>query len=587
MGILKDIVHAAGVVKDDSELAASARRKIMRWTDSDRIRFVNGLPQKLGGWEPHSATTFNGLCRGLIGWQDANSVARIGIGTHKKLYAAESDTFLNLTPIRKTSSLTDPFSVTDGDATVTVADTAHGASVGDFVEVSGASAVGGITPDGNYEVATVPDADSFTIEHSSAATSTVSGGGGSVTVEYEIAVGRQSGAQGSGYGVGTYGSGTYGSARDTYIVLPPRTWSLDNWGQYLVACPRGGSIYQWQLSPSARAAVVSNAPTNNTGIFVTEDKILVALGAGGDKMRVEWCDRDGITTWTPSDQNTAGGRTLTGGSEILFGMRTRAGNLLFTDASVWSMIPLVGQDVFGFNQVAAGAAGIIGPRAAADVNGAAFWMGVGDFYQYDGVVRPIRNSKDIRRFVLDAVVTLQKDKCFCFVNTQFSEIWWLYATGTEIDRYVKVNWDDWSWDVGTLARTAGIDKQVFPYPIMAGTDGVLYAHETGVDDDEAAMNEYIVSSPFQIGEGGTNFDILAIIPDFKTLTGEGTLTLITREYPQKAAVETSAGTIDSTTESLHPVASGRQAAYKWATSATGTNWRLGVMRFEIQPAGTR
>jgi len=206
MGLLKNVSFAAGVVKDDTELAAAKRSGGIRWIDSDRIRFVNKLPQKIGGWAKYVTAAFDGKCRGLLSWQDNNSVARVGVGTHKKLYALEGGAFTNITPIRATSALTDPFSVASGSTVVTVTDTAHGAAVGDFVEISGASAVGGITVDGNYDIKSVVDSDTYTIEHSSAAGSTASGGG-SVTVEYEVAVGAADAGKGYGYGVGGYGQG--------------------------------------------------------------------------------------------------------------------------------------------------------------------------------------------------------------------------------------------------------------------------------------------------------------------------------------------------------------------------------------------
>jgi len=586
MGLLKDVSFAAGVVKDDTERAVSGRRGGIRWTDSDRIRFVNKLPQKIGGWEKYVSNTFDGKCRGLMAWQDNNSAVRIGVGTHKKLYALEGQSFTNITPIRATSALTDPFSVTSGSATVTVTDTAHAALVGDFVEISGASAVGGITVDGNYDVKTVVDADTYRIEHSSAASSTASGGG-SVTIEYEIAVGGADAGQGYGYGVGGYGQGTYGTARTEYIVIPPRTWSVDQWGQFMVACPRNGNIYEWQLNSNTRAVIISNAPTSNIGMFVTEEKHMVALGAGGNKMKVEWCDQDDNTVWTPADTNTAGGRNLTGGSEILTGIRTRGTNLIFTDAAVWSMNFIAGDDVFGFNQVAAGASGIVSPSAAVEVDGIVFWMGLNDFYFYDGVVRRMPNSKDVRRFVFDNLTTIQKDKVYCGLNTAFSEIWWHYPTGTENDRYVKFNYDDRAWDVGSIARTAMLDRDIIGNPLMAGTDDYIYKHESTVNADGSAMNEFIKSSPFELGDGNNLVEIMSLLPDFKDLVGTITLTLYTRFYPHDTENTETGGSVTSSTTTVDTRASGRQVAVKISSSATGTSWRFGTLRMDLIEGGDR
>lgn len=246
-----------------------------------------------------------------------------------------------------------------------------------------------------------------------------------------------------------------------------------------------------------------------------------------------------------------------------------------------------GLDVMGFDQIAAGASGIIGPSAAVDFNGVIFWMGQNDFYLFDGSVKPIPHSNHIRQFVFENMAAAQKRKSFCVVNTLFREICWHYATGTEINRYVKVTLDGWAWDVGSLVRTAGMDKGIYSNPILAGSDGYLWNHESGVDDDTAAMNEFIKSAPVQIGDGDQVMDILSIIPDFKDLVGNVTLTLYTREYPQKAEETVVAGTVSNTTETLDPRASGRQAAIKISGVDVGNDWRFGSMAWEIQQGGKR
>ncbi len=578
---LAELSYKSGVVKDETELAGRPR-----WTDSDKIRFVRGLPQKLGGWIEQSSTTFVGVCRGLLSWLDAGGVARVAIGTNTKLYAREADTNVDITPFETSGSLTNPFTTTNGSAVVTVTHAAHTRLTDDTVHFSGAAAVGGITINGEYLVKTVPSSSTYTIEHSSSASSGASGGG-TVSYDYEIHVGFADATEGSGYGVGTYGASTYGTARDSFVLLPPRVWALDQWGQFLVACPRDGGIYEWQLDSSTRAVILANAPVNNFGIFVTAEKHLVALEPDGQKMRLEWSDMDDNTVWSPSDQNTAGGRTLTGGSELLFGLPSRGTNLLFTDASVWSMTFIGGQDVFGFQQEAAGASGIISPRAAVDVDGVVYWMGLNDFYYYDGTVRRIRNSKDIRRFVFDNLLSAQRTKCYAFANTLFSEIWFFYPISTEIGRYVKVNYDDWSWDIGTLVRTAGIDRDVFPNPIMAGADNLLYSHESGVDDAGAAIDCHIKGSPQEVMKGGRFVKISSIIPDFKDLAGVVKMTLFTREYPMDLEMETTVGFVAKVATKVDVRASGRQAALQISSDTVGAFWRHGNPKIEFDIGGTR
>lgn len=585
MGLLRNFAVEAGIVRDDTELAAKPR-----WTDSNRIRFVRGLAQKLGGWTRRTSLQYDGICRGMLAWLDNANVGRILLGTTEKLLVQQSQTLFDITPLRDSGTLAaNPFTTTAGSAIVTVADSNHGGIVGSRVIFAGAAAVGGITPDGEYVIQTA-ETNEYTIEHSSAATSSATGGGASVTYEYLINIGRVDATQGSGYGVGTYGTGTWGTPRTSFILLPPRTWTLDQFGQDVVACPRDGSIYRWQRDTNTRAQILANAPTENIGIMVTDERHLVALGAGGDKMKVEWASQDAPTVWSPSDQNTAGGRALVGGSEILFGLRTRGTNLIFTDASAWTMTFVGGLDVFGFRQVAAGASGIVSPRAACDVNGIVYWMGNNDFYFFDGRVRRIRRSKENRRFVFDNLNQQQKNKTFVFCNTLFSEIWWFYvsATATEIDRYIKVNYDTWDWDVGVLDRTAAIDLGVFPNPILAAPDRHLYDHESGVDAAGEPMNEYIRSSPIEISQGGQVVDIDSFMPDFKNLVGAVDVTLFTRYYPQGKEEQVDVGPVISGTEQLEPErASGRQASLRIGSDVLGTNWRLGAPKMEVTPGGER
>lgn len=585
MSTTKIINYKPGVVKDDTEIVARPR-----WADSDRIRFVGGLPQKLGGWAKRLSTAFLGACRGLVAWQDSNDYGRLGMGTHLKLYALEGNYFTNITPAASTGTLTDPFTTANGSTTVTVAHTGHARATGDYVEFSGADAVGGITVDGNYAV-TVVDANSYTVEHSASATSDASGGG-SVDYTYEIAIGREDAGQGYGYGIGGYGEETYGDARTTgYIVLPPRTWSLDQWGQDLLALPRNGNLYRWQRDSAVRAAIESNAPTSNTAMFVTDEQHCVLLGAGGSKMEVDWCDQSDITNWTASDTATAGSRVLTGGSQLLAGLRVRGTNLILGDGAVWTMTFIGGVNPFGFDQVAGGAHGVVGPNAVVEVGGIGYWLSPAGFMQYDGAVGFMPNQNTIRRFVLDNLTTLQKAKVYAFYNSLYNEIWWLYPTGSENDRYVKFSLDDQCWDVGSLSRTAAVDKGIFSYPMMTGADSgsseYLYDHESGNDADGAAMNEYIVGSPVLIADGDTSVEVMGMLLDFKTLTGTIQVSVLTRHNPQGSQTEETEQDATSSDEILDFRAEGRLAAIKIKSSATGTDWATGSFPLLIEPGGRR
>lgn len=583
MGLLKEVRFKAGIVAGHTDLTARPH-----WTDSDRMRFIRGRPHKIGGWIKYISTSFVGKARGMIGWADNTNELWLAFGTNEKLYAVQGDDLYNITPLRDSGTLgLDPFTTTASSMQVSVAHTAHGVIAGDHVFFTGATAVGGITIDGEYTVTSVTDANTYVITHSTAATSSATGGGAAVDYEYEINIGAEDGVLGRGWGVGGYGQETYGTPRSTFVLIAPRIWTIDQWGQNIVAAHINGNVYDWTRNTAARAQLIANAPTGNLGIFITEEQHLVVYGAGGVKMRIDWSDQSDYTTWTPSDQNTAGSRTLTGGSKIVGAIRTRGTNLVLTDSSVWAMTFLGGLDVFGFRQLSAGSTGLRAQHAICEIGGVVYWMGIGDFYYYDGVIRTVPNSTDIRDFVLDNIDDTQADKIFCSVNSAFHEIWWFYPTSGENSRYVKFNYFEKVWDVGALSRTTGIDIGLVPNPILAGGNNFLYQHETGTDDDGSAMNEYIVSAPFMIGDGNRVVEVLSLQPDIGNQSGSVHATLLTRYYPQDSEEQRTVGEITTATTKLDVRASGRVAKVQFAGQDAGTNWNLGVVLLEMVPGGER
>ena len=227
-----------GVVKDETVTASEGT-----WTDTDKVRFRLGGLENIGGWESAISTSFNGVCRGLHAWSDLKGSPQLGIGTNTKLYAFSGGGLYDITPTRAWVTLTNPFSTTISTATVTVSHTAHGASIGDAVRFTGASAVGGLTITGEYTVTSVTDSDHYVITAAGTATSTAGPGGGTVIAQYLLPVGLQNGTGGLGYGTGTYGTGTYGSP--SLSSFEPRTWAITNWGQNGIFNYPGGAIYEW------------------------------------------------------------------------------------------------------------------------------------------------------------------------------------------------------------------------------------------------------------------------------------------------------------------------------------------------------
>lgn len=593
---LTKIPFQAGIFKDDTPLAAEGR-----WVDADKVRFVRGLPQTIYGWERALSDTnsvegsvggiLSGICRGIHAWADNGGDKHCAFGTHTHLIVMRDGVNYGVTPVDASGTLgTDPLDTTDGSAIVTVSDTAHGRSVGDRVAFSGATAVGGITVDGAYTVATVPNADSYTIVHSSAATATASGGGSSVAYTYYLPVGLANGTGGQGYGTGTYGTDTYGTASN--VAYFPRTWSLDNWGEHLIANPRGGTIYAWQLSTSAPAAAIAQAPATVTCCFVTPERILVAAGcsdSGGtfDPLLLRWSGQEDNTEWTPSLANQAGDFRLSVGSRIVRGLAGRGENLIWTDEALFAMRYLGDPGlVFGFTLLGAGC-GLIGPNAAVVKDGVAYWLSrSGQFYVYAGGGAPRQIPCPVRRHVFDNLSFVQADKVFCGANSAFSEIWWLYPDrrdGNEVSRYVLYSTTEGTWSVGRFDRTAWVDAGVFDYPIAAASDGKVFFHEKGHLADGGPLAYRLESAPFDLGDGDTLMRVNGAVPDFEDLLGGLALTFLGRRYPQAASTETSSGPhpVTAATPKIDFRLTARQAAVRIEAADVPAFMRLGALRLDL------
>lgn len=563
------------------------------WKDVDRVRFRNGFPEKIGGWLKQAGLdTFIGTARGVVDWQAISTFTKyIAFGTSKKLYVMTGGMIYDITPLRESGQLTNPFTTTINSPTVGVADVGHGLSVGHYVNFNNASAVGGITVDGNYIVATVVDVDNYTITHTSNATSTAGPGGGTVDYGYEIAPGVDDSVAGLGYGIGTYGSGTYGTARSV-SQTQARTWSLDTWGEDLIACHVSGSIYVWDSSvgPATSATLIAAAPTNNLSAFVsTENRHLIALGAGSDPLLVQWCHQEDYNTWTSTITNTAGDRRLDVGSKIITWAKIRGSHLIFTDAFVYSMQFAGPPYTFTFSPLG-DSGGIRGPNAVHVYEGIAYWMGEKEFYVYDGAVQVLPCS--VATKVFGDINSTQNAKVWGTIDRAFREVWWLYTSedATENDRYVVYNIDEKTWYYGTMDRTILVgDSDIFELAYGFSPDGYIYDHNYGVDDDVTAMSAYVETGDIELDPNGTFFQHLSkYVPDFQRLTGSVDVTFSGKRYPQDTATVTSGPhSITSTTKFVNPRMRVRQMSMKIQSSDLGDDWRSGIVRLDLLPHGKR
>jgi hypothetical protein len=395
--------------------------------------------------------------------------------------------------------------------------------------------------------------------------------------------GSASGTATTGYGYSTYGTLAYGTARpDTGTITPATTWSMDTWGEYLVACSNAdGKLYEWQLgfTTPTLAAVITNAPTSNKALLVTQERILFALGAGGNPRKVQWCDQENNTTWTPAADNQAGDYELATPGTLLAGKRVKGVNLLFTDVDVHTAQYVGAPFVYGFEKAGSGC-GLISAQSVAAIDTAAIWMSKSGFWMYDGYVKPL--PSDVSDYVFGNMNFNQASKVYAVHNSQFGEIWWYYPSSqsNENDSYVTFNYRENHWNIGSLARTAGTDAGVFVSPLMVSTDGYIYEHEVGFAYDSASL--YAESGPVQLGNGDNIMSVRQVVPDEQTL-GEAVVSFKTRNYPTGTQSTFGPYTAANPTDVRFAA---RQVNVK-VTGAVLADWRIGVMRLDAVPSGKR
>lgn len=392
--------------------------------------------------------------------------------------------------------------------------------------------------------------------------------------------GRADATTAGGYGGGTYGTGAYGTPRlDTTAIQDASVWTLDTWGEYLVGCMADdGDIYEWTLNTAVAAAAVTNAPTARA-IVVTEERFLMALGAGGNPRKVQWSDQEANTTWTPAPANQAGDFELQTAGRLMCGKRVRGGTLLFTDVDVHLANYIGGTLVYGFDRISS-SSGIISQQACAVFDGRAVWMSQNGFWGFNGYVEPV--ACDVHDYVFSDLNRVQASKVYAVHNSQFGEVWWFYpsAASNEIDRYVIWNYRENHWSIGQLVRLCGTDRGAFNYPIMIGSDGTVYEHEAGFGYGSASL--YARSGPVELGSGDNVMTVRGMVPDERT-AGDVTVTFYVKPFPngdeETFGPYTAANPVDF-------LFTGRQVEVKYTGSALA-DWRVGTPRLDVVARGGR
>ena len=598
------------------------------WFDCNLVRFRKGRPEKFGGWEKLTTNTYLGTARALHSWISLEGTKFLGLGTHLKYYIEEGNNFNDVTPIRSTTSAGDvTFSASNGDATITVADTAHGAVKNDFVTFSGASSLGGnITAavlNQEYEIATIVNANSYTIEAKDTSGTTVTAnasdsgnGGSSVVGVYQVNVGLDVYVPSTGWGINGWGEGSFGEAAALSNTNQLRLWAHDNFGENLIINQRNGGIFRWVEANGTNTRATNLATTTGANLVPTKalqvltsevDRHLIVLGADPisgtsrtgvlDPMLIAFSDQENELDFEPLSTNTAGSLRLSSGSSIIGGVKARQEVLVWTDTALYSMQFVGPPFTFAVNLINEGT-GLIGPKAAVTTPSAVYFMSYNNFYFYNGSVNTLPCS--VHNYVFGDINLTQSFKIHAFTIKDKNEVGWFYcsSSSSEIDRYVIYNYAENLWFYGQLVRTAWLDSGIENYPRSVESP-YLFRQEIGFNDDGSPMtNVFIESSDFDLGDGEKFAFARRIIPDFKFIqdANNGSINVVvkTRNFPGDSLATNSTNEISSTTQQSHIRARARQMALRIESNDDATNdgnlsigWRLGATRIDIKTDGKR
>ena len=532
-----------------------------------------------------------------------------------------------------------------GCFSVTIADSSHGASTGDFVTYSGAASLGGniiaSMLNQEYQIENVIDANNYVIIAKSfssesitsatytniASTSSDSGnGGGSVVGAYQINSGASSANPLVGWGAAGWGAGAWGQGEADTEAL--RVWSQQNFGEDLIFAHRNGAIFYWDASDAGgnlntRAVGLttlsgaSNVPTVTNNLLVSDISRFVfcfgtnPLGSSAkDPMLIRWSDQEDATNWTPDATNQAGSLRLSRGTEIVSAQQSRQEVLVWTDSSVYSLQYVgAGSGVWSATLVGEQTS-IASQNSVAYANGVSYWMGKDKFYKYDGRVQTLRC--DLRKYIFTDFNDLQYVQVFGGSNEAFHEVWWFYCSGSSssIDRYVIYNYREDIWYYGNMARTAWLDSGLRSFPLAATYNSVLVDHENGIDDNEtgtpAAISAFITSAQFDLEDGHQFALVSRMIPDvsFEGSTGDSPTINMTL-FPLNSSgsgrnttasesgvnagtvVRSASSPVDVYTEQIHTRVRGRQMSLKVDSGTTGVQWQLGSPRLDMRADGRR
>lgn len=616
---LKKLAFKPGVNRENTRYTTEGG-----WYECDKVRFRQGTPEKIGGWQQISNSQFLGICRSLWPWS-----TYLGVGTNLKYYIEYGGAYNDITPIRSTTAPGEvTFAATNGSAVITATDLLHGGVTGDFVTFSGAVSLGGnitaVVLNREYQI-TVVSVNTYTFTAVATANASDVGTGGAATVgAYQVNTGSDIQNPSVGWGAGAWGSGTWGIGTSG-AVTPLQVWNAYNFGGDLIYGPLGGALYYWAASSGIAArgvalsslAGASDVPLMADNIVVSDaSRFVLVFGTNDygsitkDPMLIRWSDQESAVNWTPAATNQAGSLPLSHGTFIQAVAQVRQEILIWTDTSMYSLQYLGAPVVWG-SQLLADNVSIISDRAWATASGITYWMGDEKFYQYSGRTETL--NCDLRASIFSDFNFNQAQQVFASTVEQFNEVWWFYCTENSnvVNKYVVYNYVENAWYEGEMARTAWIDDSVVSnVPIAADYNNRLIFQETGIDDNATTVTmpieAFITSSEFDIDDGHNFGFVWRVLPDisFRGSTAAApsvSMTLLPLQnsgsgynVPQSVAGSSSGTVVRGATVPVQEFTGqinirvrGRQMSFKVSSVDAGVQWQLGSPRIDIRADGRK
>src|SRR5210317_10140 len=640
---LTNVTIRPGINKADTPSGAEGQ-----WIDGDFVRFRYGQPEKIGGYTAIGQETIAGPTRAQHTWTDLDGRRYAALGTSKALYIYYEDKFYDVTPLA-TALTGATFTSTNGSNTVTVNKTSHALDIGEYITFTSVTLPGGGATgftvadfeDYTFEILSTPDADTFTIQMKSNESGTGMTAAGSASINPYEEIGPTIQTYGYGWGTGTWSRLTWGSGTTTSsLILDPGSWSLDNFGEQLIATIKDGKTFVWNPGVSnpleQRATLMIGAPTaTRLTITADRDRHVVHFGTETtigdsttqDPMFIRFSDQENYNVYQPTSVNTAGTFRLDTGNKIVAAVSGKDYNLILTDQAAYQMQFVGPPFTFSIRQVGSNC-GCIGQHATVYADGQVFWMGTGGgFFKFDGTVKLLPSL--IEDFVFTTtgnnigVNYSSNEIIYASHNSLFNEIVWFYPSGKPLNnpavqnnRSVIYNYVENTWSIMTLARSTYADASTYdnPYateydtsdtPTISNLSGATntfgastyFAHEVGtnkiaLDGSETAIAAYIQSGDFDLptdGDGEYLLRISRFLPDFKNLEGNAQVTIFLKDSPIQTGVSSQSApfTITSSTTKIDTRARGRLASLKVANTSTDETWRFGTFRADVNQDGRR